>query len=102
MLQGASGTTVDIQYRPNGSTAPVDLTIEREKIKLPAVPYRSVIGDSTGYVILSAFTWGSSFELRQAIRYPRTAWASTNWSSTCGAMAAACSRVDQHREFIRR
>ena len=69
MLQGASGTTVDIQYRPNGSTAPVDLTIEREKIKLPAVPYRSVIGDSTGYVILSAFTRGSSFELRQAIRY---------------------------------
>jgi carboxyl-terminal processing protease len=69
MLQGASGTTVDIQYRPNGSTAPVDLTIEREKIKLPAVPYRSVIGDSAGYVILSAFTRGSSFELRQAIRY---------------------------------
>ena len=69
MLQGASGTTVDIQYRPNGSTAPVDLTIEREKIKLPAGPYRSVIGDSTGYVILSAFTRGSSFELRQAIRY---------------------------------
>ena len=47
----------------------MDLTIEREKIKLPAVPYRSVIGDSTGYVILSAFTRGSSFELRQAIRY---------------------------------
>ncbi|MEC8634841.1 MAG: S41 family peptidase, partial [Bacteroidota bacterium] len=69
MLQGASGTTVDIEYRPNGSTAPVDLTIEREKIKLPAGPYRSVIGDSTGYVILSAFTRGSSFELRQAIRY---------------------------------
>ncbi len=69
MLQGASGTTVDIQYRPNGSSAPVDLSVEREKIKLPAVPYRSVISDSTGYVILSAFTRGSSFELRQAIRY---------------------------------
>ena len=69
MLQGASGTTVEIQYRPNGSSAPVDLSVEREKIKLPAVPYRSVISDSTGYVILSAFTRGSSFELRQAIRY---------------------------------
>jgi carboxyl-terminal processing protease len=69
MLQGASGTSVDIQYLPNGATTPVDLTVEREKIKLPAVPYREVIGDSTGYVILSAFTRGSSFELRQAIRY---------------------------------
>lgn len=71
MLQGASGTTVDIRYIPNGSSAPIAVTIEREKIKLPAVPYRDVVGDSTGYVILSAFTRGSSFELRQAIRYLR-------------------------------
>lgn len=69
MLQGASGTSVNILYRPNGSLTSVDLTVEREKIKLPAVPYRDVIEDSTGYVILSAFTRGSSFELRQAIRY---------------------------------
>ncbi|MBN31040.1 MAG: peptidase S41 [Crocinitomicaceae bacterium] len=69
MLQGASGTSVDIQYLPNGFTTPLDLTVERDKIKLPAVPYREVIGDSTGYIILSAFTRGSSFELRQAIRH---------------------------------
>lgn len=71
MLQGASGTTVGIRYIPNGALAPVDVTVEREKIKLPAVPYREVVGDSTGYVILSAFTRGSSFELRQAIRHLR-------------------------------
>ena len=45
MLQGASGTTVDIQYRPNGSTAPVDLTIEREKIKLP--PFLTDLSSAT-------------------------------------------------------
>jgi len=71
LLQGASGTEVSITYLPNGDDQPKTLTLKREKIKLPAVPYRGVVGDSTGYVILSAFTRGSSFELRQAIRHLR-------------------------------
>lgn len=71
LLQGASGTEVSITYLPNGADQPKTLTLTREKIKLPAVPYRGVVGDSTGYVILSAFTRGSSFELRQAIRHLR-------------------------------
>ena len=71
LLQGASGTEVSITYLPNGADEPKELKLTREKIKLPAVPYRGVVGDSTGYVILSAFTRGSSFELRQAIRHLR-------------------------------
>jgi carboxyl-terminal processing protease len=71
LLQGASGTEVSITYLPNGADESKELTLTREKIKLPAVPYRGVVGDSTGYVILSAFTRGSSFELRQAIRHLR-------------------------------
>lgn len=69
MLQGASGTDVTIQFLANGADAPTTLTLTRENIKLPAVPYSEVIGDSTGYVVLSAFTRGASFELRQAIRH---------------------------------
>ncbi len=69
LLQGASGTEVIIKYIPNGASETTELSIEREKIKLPAVPFRSVVADSTGYVILRAFTRGCSFELRQAIRY---------------------------------
>jgi len=71
MLQGASGTEVNIQFIPNASNIPQDVAVTRAKIKLPAVPYRAVVQDSTGYVVLSAFTRGSSFELRQAIRYLR-------------------------------
>lgn len=69
LLQGASGTEVILEYIPNGSSEVNELRIEREKIKLPAVPFRTAVADSTGYVILRAFTRGSSFELRQAIRY---------------------------------
>lgn len=71
MLQGASGTDLTISFIPVGSQSEKTLTLTREKIKLPAVPYKEVIGDSTGYVVFTAFTRGSSFELRQAIRFLR-------------------------------
>lgn len=69
MLQGASGSEVNLSYTRYGWELPVDLVLTREKIKLPAVPFRSVVRDSTGYIILSAFTRGSSFEVRQALRF---------------------------------
>ena len=71
MLQGASGTEVIVGFIPNATQVPGSVIVTRAKIKLPAVPYRAVVKDSTGYVALSAFTRGSSFELRQAIRYLR-------------------------------
>ena len=61
MLQGASGTEVVVRFIPNASSTPETVTLTRAKIKLPAVPYRAVVQDSTGYVALSAFTRGSSF-----------------------------------------
>jgi carboxyl-terminal processing protease len=69
MLQGTSGSEVNVTFKRYGSEEPVDLVLTREKIKLPAVLFRSVVRDSTGYIILSAFTRGSSFEVRQALRY---------------------------------
>lgn len=69
MLQGASGSEVNITYKRYGDSPPVDVVLTREKIKLKAVPFRSVVQDSTGYIMLSAFTRGSSFEVRQALKY---------------------------------
>lgn len=69
MLQGVSGSEVLITLQHFGSKEIVEIALTREKIKLPAVPFRSVVQDSTGYIILSKFTRGSSFEVRQALRY---------------------------------
>ena len=69
MLQGASGSEVVILFKHFGSEEALEIALIREKIKLPAVPFRSVVQDSTGYIILSKFTRGSSFEVRQALRY---------------------------------
>ena len=60
MLQGASGTEVEVGFTPNATQVPESVVMTRAKIKLPAVPYRAVVEDSTGYVALSAFTRGSS------------------------------------------
>tara|TARA_B110000879_G_scaffold198025_2_gene269354 strand:- start:644 stop:2353 length:1710 start_codon:yes stop_codon:yes gene_type:complete len=69
MLQGASGSEVVISFKHFGSEEALEIVLTREKIKLPAVPFRSVVQDSTGYIVLSQFTRGSSFEVRQALRY---------------------------------
>ena len=71
MLQGASGTEVEVGFIRNATKTEESVVMKRAKIKLPAVPFRTVLRDSTGYVALSAFKRGSSFELRQAIRYLR-------------------------------
>jgi len=69
MLQGATGTGLELRYRRPGEADDRSISLTREKIKMPAVPYRGMVDDVTGYVILSAFTQGSAGELRQAIRY---------------------------------
>jgi carboxyl-terminal processing protease len=69
MLQGATGTGLELRYRRPGEAEDRYVALTREKIKMPAVPYRGMVDEVTGYVILSAFTQGSAGELRQAIRY---------------------------------
>jgi len=67
-LQGATGSEVTIEYRPLGSDTSVTLTLTREKIKMPAIPFSGIIGDSTAYVVLTTFTRNCAGEVRQAIK----------------------------------
>lgn len=69
MLQGATGTGLELKFRRPGESEDRFVALTREKIKMPAVPYRGMVDETTGYVILSAFTQGSAAELRQAIRF---------------------------------
>lgn len=67
-LQGATGSEVEIQYLPLGASQPESLVIVREKIKVPAVPFSGIVGDSTAYVALTSFTRNCAGEVRQAIK----------------------------------
>ncbi|MEY5043475.1 MAG: hypothetical protein RJA19_702 [Bacteroidota bacterium] len=67
-LQGATGSSCEVKLLRFGAQVPEMLTLVREKIELPAVPYAGIIGDNVGYVVLESFTRGCTGELRTAIQ----------------------------------
>jgi len=56
VLKGQAGTEVDLKIKRPGTDAPIDFTLVREDIKVPDIPYYSILEDGTGYIKLSSFT----------------------------------------------
>jgi carboxyl-terminal processing protease len=67
LLTGQPGTEVEIGYERPGTTGVSYVKIKREEIKIPDVPYYTLLADSTtGYIHLSGFTQSASQEVRAA------------------------------------
>ena len=67
LIKGTSGTDIMIGIQRPGEVDIIDVTLTREKIKTPDVPYYGMISDSTGYLILSKFTRTATIEVRKAL-----------------------------------
>jgi carboxyl-terminal processing protease len=67
LIKGTSGTDIMIGIQRPGELDIIDVTLTREKIKTPDVPYYGMISDSTGYLILSKFTRTATIEVRKAL-----------------------------------
>jgi carboxyl-terminal processing protease len=67
MLKGKPGTEVEITYQRPGNPMKIKKRILREEIKIPSVPYYSIIGDSIGYIRLTNFTKSASLEVKNAV-----------------------------------
>jgi len=67
LIKGTSGTDIMIGIQRPGEIDIIDVTLTREKIKTPDVPYYGMISDSTGYLILSKFTRTATIEVRKAL-----------------------------------
>ena len=66
-LTGTPGSTVEIEFQRPGETSTRTAKITREEIKVPDVPYFSMLPDSTtGYIQLTGFTQTASQEVRAA------------------------------------
>ncbi|MAZ56154.1 MAG: peptidase S41 [Flavobacteriales bacterium] len=66
LLRGAAGTSVEIKLsNPKGKTKSV--TIVREKIKNPTVPYFDLLDNNNAYIRLSQFKRQSSQEVKNAL-----------------------------------
>jgi carboxyl-terminal processing protease len=66
-LRGTPGTKVNITIQREGVKEPLEYTLVREDIQIPAVPYVGKIGDDIGYVRLLTFSRTSGPDLERAV-----------------------------------
>ncbi|MEM9051563.1 MAG: S41 family peptidase [Bacteroidota bacterium] len=64
LLKGQSGTELTVKYDRFGEVG--EVTLKREDIKIPDVPYYGMIDDKVGYISLNSFTQTASKEVRKA------------------------------------
>ena len=67
LIKGTSGTDIQLGIQHPGENDVVGITLTREKIKTPDVPYYGMLSDSTGYLILRKFTRTATIEVRKAL-----------------------------------
>lgn len=68
MLKGPAGSKVKVKiYRPYSHDSIQTFELERQKLRLPSVPYYGVINNNTGYIKLNSFMEKSGEEVREAL-----------------------------------
>ncbi|MGZ3885160.1 MAG: S41 family peptidase, partial [Bacteroidia bacterium] len=66
LLKGQSGSPIKLKVIHAGQTTPVELSLMREEIRVPAVPYYGMLPDQTGYIKLTFFTENCSRQVKDA------------------------------------
>lgn len=66
MLKGQPNSTLKIKYQRGEKSKPQEVTITRSKITINSVPYYSVIGNQTGYILINSFTDKTGDEFKSA------------------------------------
>lgn len=68
MLKGDPNTTFKLRFRPISDTLTErEVSLTREKISVPSVPYFGMVADSIGYIQFISFTDESANEVERAI-----------------------------------
>ncbi|MGB7785301.1 MAG: S41 family peptidase [Salinimicrobium sp.] len=66
LLKGAPNSTIDVVYKRQGETRKTSIKLGAIEIK--AVPFYKLIGEDTGYIVLSQFNRNASGETLKALR----------------------------------
>lgn len=64
-LKGPKGTKVAVKIERNGDKVET-ITVNRDEIKLPDVPYSGLLDNKVGYIKLNSFTQTASADVRKA------------------------------------
>lgn len=66
LLKGQAGSPLKLKIVHAGQTTPIEITLQREEIKLKAVTYYTMLNAQTGYIKLSQFTENCSAQVKEA------------------------------------
>ena len=66
-LQGATGTEIQLDVERPGTREVLSFKLQRQKVKVPDVPYQGMLSDKTGYLALNSFTKTASMNVRKAL-----------------------------------
>lgn len=67
LLKGQAGSPLKIKVIHPGQTAPVEINLMREEIKLKPVPYSGMLDNKTGYIKLIQFTENCGTMVKDAL-----------------------------------
>ncbi len=68
LLKGQPGTTVEVVVNRPVEPDFIEVTIEREVVKVDNIPYYGMLDDETGYIKLTDFTQNAGRETREALK----------------------------------
>lgn len=66
-LRGEAGTTFKLKVQRPGEKDPRSITITRQTISIPHLPYYGMLDNSVGYIVLLGFTEGDAQQVRAAL-----------------------------------
>lgn len=67
LLKGAPGSKLKLRIGREGVESPMDVELQREKIKIDNIPYSTIFEGGIGYLKLSGFTQKAATEVRETI-----------------------------------
>ena len=71
ILKGYPGTGVELKIERPGENKPLDITLIRDEVNVPNVPYSGEVADGIGYVALTTFTRQAGRNVGEAVRKMR-------------------------------
>ncbi|MBR9919671.1 MAG: S41 family peptidase [Bacteroidetes bacterium] len=68
ILKGYPGTTIDLTVKRPGEKKELKITLTRDQVSIPSVPYYGMVDNEVGYIALTAFYRNSGKEVADAFR----------------------------------
>lgn len=65
-LKGVPGSELNLEILSYGDTIPRMVTVVREKIKIPNIPFSGMLSNDIGYISLSQFNPGAAVDVQKA------------------------------------